>query len=187
MLHVFLAPSPEAVEDVLLVKLHGSHHSILLPSVLIIISLCRWHIPWNRPPRNKPCSYCRIHHWTLRSPSCQYQPAYSPSRQKIAILVSFKSSLFPKAAHQKPSQSTSHRLPLCKDTWSMNVLRGMETWAADIQGCRLRNLHLRWYYPSCHRLWPLKHTALWDLARTVISSTFSLPKSTLLYIGQYSI
>ena len=28
MLHVFPAPSPEAVEDVLLVKLHGSHHSI---------------------------------------------------------------------------------------------------------------------------------------------------------------
>ena len=41
MLHVFLAPSPEAVEDVLLVKLHGSHHSIrhALGSHIIVLSI----------------------------------------------------------------------------------------------------------------------------------------------------
>ena len=28
MLHIFLAPAPQAVEDVLLTKLHGNHHAV---------------------------------------------------------------------------------------------------------------------------------------------------------------
>ena len=97
MLHVFLAPSPETVEDVLLVKLHGSHHSIrhAFGSHIIVLYIADIshgiaHLEINLV---LTVEYI-IEHFV-------HLPVYislliAHLGKEITILVSFESSLFPR-------------------------------------------------------------------------------------------
>ena len=143
MLHVFLAPSPEAVEDVLLVKLHGSHHSIrhAFGSHIIVLYIADIshgiaHLEINLV---LTVEYI-IEHFVYLPVNISLLIAHFG--KEITILVSFESSLFPRQRIKAQPVNLYIGSTLQGYMESMNAQRSMEHLGTDIlPGCRLRNLH----------------------------------------------
>ena len=144
MLHVFLAPSPEAVEDVLLVKLHGSHHSIrhAFGSHIIVLYIADIshgiaHFEINLV---LTVEYI-IEHFVHLSVNISLLIAHFG--KEITILVSFESTLFPRQRIEAQPVYLNIGSTLQGYMESMNALRSMEHLGTDIlPASRLRNLHL---------------------------------------------
>ena len=144
MLHVFLAPSPEAVEDVLLVKLHGSHHSIrhAFGSHIIVLYIAdiSHGIAHLEIDLVLTVEYI-IEHFVHLSVYISLLIAHLG--KEITILVSFESSLFPRQRIEAQPVYLYVGSTLQGYMESMNALRSMKHLGSDIlPASRLWNLHL---------------------------------------------
>ena len=144
MLHISFAPSPETVEDVLLVKLNGSHHSIrhAFGSHIIVLHIADIshgiaHFEINLV---LAIEYIIEHFVHLPVNISLLIPHLG---KEITIPVSFESSLFPRQRIKAQPVNLNIGSTLQGYMESMNALRSMEHLSTDIlPGCRLRNLHL---------------------------------------------
>jgi len=144
MLHVFLAPSPEAVEDVLLIKLHGSHHSIrhAFGSHIIVLYIADISHGIAHFEINLILTIEYIIKHFVHLPVNISLLIAHPGKE-IAILMSFESTLFPRQRIKAQPVYLNIGTTLQEYMESMNALRSMEHLGTDIlPGCRLRNLHL---------------------------------------------
>ena len=144
MLHVSFAPSPEAVEDVLFAKLHGSHHSIrhAFGSHIIVLYIADISHGIAHLEINLVLTVEHIIEYFVHLP-VNISLLIAHFGKEIAILMSFKSSLFPRQRIKAQPVYLNIGSTLQGYMDSMNALRSMEHLGTDIlPGCRLRNLHL---------------------------------------------
>ena len=165
MLHVFLAPSPETVEDILFAKLHGSHHSIRhsFGSHIIVLHIADISHGITHLEINLVLAIEYIMEHFVHLPVNISLPIAHFGKE-ITILVGFESTLFPRQRIKAQPVNLYISSTLQRNVKSMNTQRSMEHLNTDIlPSSRFRDLHLSDDIALLSIGSDYEHTALWRL------------------------